>query len=203
MLCSKHVTSWKYLTVQLSRLSADDAGDPDLYGMFYGGSSVRFRTCTSIPAGQTICSWLKTSALIDLNEKVQLRVGRAVHPAESPVVPCWHSERLLTSLQAKPLEKATFGYDFRETSSSSHEHVVKKVKKSDVSATFDHQGEQQFCNALESFCFGFLPFSTQFHINALCERVLAYASRGVPVHQGLRRGELDLLPESDPLRLPR
>ncbi len=41
MLCSKHVTSWKYLTVQLSRLSADDAGDPDLYGMFYGGSSVR------------------------------------------------------------------------------------------------------------------------------------------------------------------
>ncbi len=42
MLRSKHVTSWKYLTVQLSRLSADDAGDPDLYGMFYGGSSVRF-----------------------------------------------------------------------------------------------------------------------------------------------------------------
>ena len=41
MLRSKHVTSWKYLTVQLSRLSADDAGDPDLYGMFYGGSSVR------------------------------------------------------------------------------------------------------------------------------------------------------------------
>ena len=48
----------------------------------------------------------------------------------------------LCSLQAKPLEKATFGYDFRETSSSSHEQVVKKVKKSDVSATFDHQGEQ-------------------------------------------------------------
>ena len=45
MLRSKHVTSWKYLTVQLSRLSADDAGDPDLYGMFYGGSSVRSCTC--------------------------------------------------------------------------------------------------------------------------------------------------------------
>ena len=44
-------------------------------------------------------------------------------------------------LQAKPLEKATFSYDFRETSSSSHAHVVKKVKKSDVSATFDHQGD--------------------------------------------------------------
>lgn len=44
-------------------------------------------------------------------------------------------------MQAKPLEKATFGYDFRETSSSSHEQVVKKVKKSDVSTTFDHQGE--------------------------------------------------------------
>ena len=41
VLRSKHVTSWKYLTVQLSRLSEDDAGDPDLYGMFYGGSSVR------------------------------------------------------------------------------------------------------------------------------------------------------------------
>lgn len=44
MLRSKHVTSWNYLTVQLSRLSADDAGDPDLYGMFYGGFSVR--SCT-------------------------------------------------------------------------------------------------------------------------------------------------------------
>ena len=40
-MCSKHQISWNYLTVQLSRLSADDAGDPDLYGMFYGGSSVR------------------------------------------------------------------------------------------------------------------------------------------------------------------
>ena len=44
-------------------------------------------------------------------------------------------------LQAKPLEKATFSYDFRETSSSSHAQVVKKVKKSDVSASFDHQGD--------------------------------------------------------------
>ena len=47
-------------------------------------------------------------------------------------------------LQAKPLEKATFSYDFRETSSSSHAQVVKKVKKSDVSATFDHQGDALF-----------------------------------------------------------
>lgn len=43
--------------------------------------------------------------------------------------------------QAKQLDTATFGYDFRETSSSSHESVVKKVKKSDISATFDHQGK--------------------------------------------------------------
>jgi hypothetical protein len=45
-------------------------------------------------------------------------------------------------MQAKQLDKATFGYDFRETSSSSHQSVVKKVKKSDISATFDHQGVQ-------------------------------------------------------------
>ena len=38
-----HETSWKYLTVQLSRLSEDDAGDPDLYGMFYGGDAVRMQ----------------------------------------------------------------------------------------------------------------------------------------------------------------
>ena len=38
--CSGHLTPWNYLTVQLNRLSADDAGDPDLYGMFYGGSQV-------------------------------------------------------------------------------------------------------------------------------------------------------------------
>ena len=48
--------------------------------------------------------------------------------------------RAVYAMQAKPLEKATFGYDFRETSSSSHQQVVKKVKKSDISATFDHQG---------------------------------------------------------------
>ena len=48
--------------------------------------------------------------------------------------------RAVYAVQAKPLEKATFGYDFRETSSSSHQQVVKKVKKSDISATFDHQG---------------------------------------------------------------
>lgn len=46
-LCSKHITSWEYLTVQLSRMSEDDAGDPDLYGMFYGGSSVRIFSCPS------------------------------------------------------------------------------------------------------------------------------------------------------------
>ena len=50
------------------------------------------------------------------------------------------SPRVVYAMQAKPLEKATFGYDFRETSSSSHQQVVKKVKKSDISATFDHQG---------------------------------------------------------------
>lgn len=46
-------------------------------------------------------------------------------------------------MQAKELDTATFGYDFRETSSSTHDSVVKKVKKSDVSANFDHQGARQ------------------------------------------------------------
>lgn len=53
----------------------------------------------------------------------------------------WTKSQNLQIMQAKPLEKATFSYDFRETSSSSHAQVVKKVKKSDVSATFDHQGD--------------------------------------------------------------
>lgn len=48
-------------------------------------------------------------------------------------------------MQAKPLDKATFGYDFRETSSASHESVVKKVKKSDISTTFDHKGATASC----------------------------------------------------------
>lgn len=38
---SSHGTAWNYLTVQLNRLSEDEAGDPDLYGMFYGGTDVR------------------------------------------------------------------------------------------------------------------------------------------------------------------
>ena len=50
-LRSKHETSWKYLTVQLSRLSEDDAGDPDLYGMFYGGDTVRIQLVRSHAPG--------------------------------------------------------------------------------------------------------------------------------------------------------
>ena len=50
-LRSKHETSWKHLTVQLSRLSEDDAGDPDLYGMFYGGSLVRMQLVRSHATG--------------------------------------------------------------------------------------------------------------------------------------------------------
>ena len=50
-LRSRHETSWKYLTVQLSRLSEDDAGDPDLYGMFYGGDSVRMQLVKSHTRG--------------------------------------------------------------------------------------------------------------------------------------------------------
>lgn len=30
---------WNYLTVQLARTSEDEDGDPDLYGMFTGGTS--------------------------------------------------------------------------------------------------------------------------------------------------------------------
>ena len=65
-------------------------------------------------------------------------------------------------MQAKTLEKATFGYDFRETSSSSHEQVVKKVKKSDVSATFDHQGEPK-CSLSLKLSYKYLLGYSAFH----------------------------------------
>ena len=57
-------------------------------------------------------------------------------------------------LQPKGLDRQTFPYDFRETSSSSHQSVVKKVNKADFSASgFDHQGESfhravQLCGTL-------------------------------------------------------
>ncbi|KAK9843435.1 hypothetical protein WJX81_002486 [Elliptochloris bilobata] len=72
-------TPWQYLTVQLTRESEDLAGDPDLYGLFYGGT-----------AG----------------------AGKAV-------------------------DTATFAYDFRETSSSTHRSVVKKVSRH----AFDRPGQ--------------------------------------------------------------
>ena len=37
--CSASGTPWQYLTVQLTRESEDLAGDPDLYGLFYGGTA--------------------------------------------------------------------------------------------------------------------------------------------------------------------
>eukprot|EP00884_Botryococcus_braunii_P014244 jgi/Botrbrau1/22820/Bobra.0132s0143.1 len=64
------VKPWNYLTVQLERVSESEAGDPDLYGLFYDSS------------------------------------GRSKH-----------------------LDNTTYSFDFRETSSSSHRTVVKKVKK--------------------------------------------------------------------------
>ena len=36
--------SWNYLTVQLSRTSDNDDGDPDLYGLFTGGVSGKVGT---------------------------------------------------------------------------------------------------------------------------------------------------------------
>ena len=44
MLCSDTASPWNYLTVQLNRTSEDELGDPDLYGLFYGGSSGEVRT---------------------------------------------------------------------------------------------------------------------------------------------------------------
>ncbi|KAK9824143.1 hypothetical protein WJX72_008089 [[Myrmecia] bisecta] len=73
---------WNYLTVQLSRTSADDRGDPDIYGLFYGG----------------------------------------------------------TTGQGKVPEKRSYGYDFRETSSSSHLQVVKSIKRDDFGADSDYTG---------------------------------------------------------------
>jgi hypothetical protein len=36
--CSSTVKPWNHLTVQLERVSESDAGDPDLYGLFYDSS---------------------------------------------------------------------------------------------------------------------------------------------------------------------
>ena len=107
---SSHETGWNYLTVQLDRESDDETGDPDLYGMFYGGAKVGARHPPSL---------------------TQL-LGRP-----------WHTKdvKLGLCLQPKGLDRQTFPYDFRETSSSSHQSVVKKVSKADFSASgFDHQG---------------------------------------------------------------
>lgn len=44
---SKHAFrgDWNYLTVQLARTSDDEAGDPDLYGVFTGGQSGQVDCC--------------------------------------------------------------------------------------------------------------------------------------------------------------
>ncbi len=36
---------WNYLTVQLARTSEDEDGDPDLYGLFTGGTSGQVLGC--------------------------------------------------------------------------------------------------------------------------------------------------------------
>lgn len=39
--CCRGPHRWNYLTMQLARTSEDPAGDPDLYGMFYGGAAAQ------------------------------------------------------------------------------------------------------------------------------------------------------------------
>ena len=39
--CRGPAGRWNYLTMQLARTSEDPAGDPDLYGMFYGGAAAQ------------------------------------------------------------------------------------------------------------------------------------------------------------------
>ena len=52
-------------------------------------------------------------------------------------------------MQAKQLDRQTFVYDFRETSSSTHQSVVKKVRKAEFNATtFDHSGGHIQCTVL-------------------------------------------------------
>ncbi len=44
------------------------------------------------------------------------------------------------ALQAKQLEKRTYGYDFRETSSSSRAQVIKRMPRSDFGVDRDYTG---------------------------------------------------------------
>lgn len=46
--CSASGTPWQYLTVQLTRESEDLAGDPDLYGLFYGGTAGAVGPCRAL-----------------------------------------------------------------------------------------------------------------------------------------------------------
>ena len=48
--CSASGTPWQYLTVQLTRESEDLAGDPDLYGLFYGGTAGAVWPCRALRA---------------------------------------------------------------------------------------------------------------------------------------------------------
>lgn len=100
--------------------------------------------------------------------------------------------------QAKELDTATFGYDFRETSSSSHESVVKKVKKSDMSANFDHQGA---CSAhVKQACIG--NVITVAPVKGLTNIMWVHC-RCIPVRESIWRGQFDIFSASNAVAVPR
>ena len=63
---SKHAFrgDWNYLTIQLARTSDDEAGDPDLYGVFTGGQSGQVDCCQCNHTANRFCLSMAASMLV-------------------------------------------------------------------------------------------------------------------------------------------
>ena len=136
----------------------------------------------------------------------------------------WHgSARVVFLSQAKPLDRQTFVYDFRETSSSTHQSVVKKVRKAEFNATtFDHSGDNQLLpcasfmllsQELSLPCASFMLlsqelssshalFTTAKESSELLLCLLHVMARRIPVRQGVWRLQPDLFAAGNHVDLP-
>lgn len=149
---------WNYLTVQLARTSEDEDGDPDLYGMFTGGTSGQVLTylprllltcvlacCSNLFSCPCVCAMLIATHLLLL-----CCACGAGYVSFLVCFMLWPLSMRTNALQSQRPTNATYGYDFRETSAASHAVVVQKVRKADFQDK-DYTGVRCYYSIVPSF----------------------------------------------------
>ena len=153
-------TAWNYLTVQLNRTSADERGDPDLFGLFWGGQSGQVRPLC--PAGVCCSGAMLAGSMQGTHARCAERAQGRVQaiPGDQPpqrIAREWlqHGQAADTPrscwtpvpapdgpwlAQGRYIQNSSYAFDFRDTSSRFKGRVVKSSRRADFGEDSDYEG---------------------------------------------------------------